>query len=110
MALIKCPECGAEVSDRAAACIKCGCPLQESYRTTIIRFEHESVMRPKCTLICEGKTYTCKAGESVELSLAKPTQITIRMSSKEETMTVTPGQRYSVSAMQSLFKLVISAY
>jgi ribosomal protein S27E len=27
MALIKCPECGAEVSDRANECIKCGFPL-----------------------------------------------------------------------------------
>ena len=29
MPLIKCPECGKEVSDRAAACIHCGCPLQQ---------------------------------------------------------------------------------
>ncbi len=28
MALIKCPECGKEISDKAAACIHCGCPLQ----------------------------------------------------------------------------------
>ena len=27
MALIKCPECGIEVSDKAQACINCGCPL-----------------------------------------------------------------------------------
>jgi len=27
MALIKCRECGAEVSDQAAACIKCGAPI-----------------------------------------------------------------------------------
>ena len=27
MALIKCPECGKEISDRAQACIHCGCPL-----------------------------------------------------------------------------------
>lgn len=29
MALIKCPECGKEISDRAASCIHCGCPLQQ---------------------------------------------------------------------------------
>lgn len=28
MALIKCPECGKEISDRADACIHCGCPLK----------------------------------------------------------------------------------
>ena len=27
MALIKCPECGGQVSDKAPACIHCGCPL-----------------------------------------------------------------------------------
>lgn len=27
MALIKCPECGKEISDKAAACINCGCPV-----------------------------------------------------------------------------------
>ena len=30
MALIRCPECGKEVSDRAPACIHCGCPLTPS--------------------------------------------------------------------------------
>lgn len=30
MALIKCPECGKEVSDKALACIHCGFPLHEN--------------------------------------------------------------------------------
>lgn len=30
MALIKCPECGKEVSDRASACPNCGCPISDS--------------------------------------------------------------------------------
>ena len=29
MALIKCPNCGKEVSDKALTCIHCGCPLVE---------------------------------------------------------------------------------
>ena len=27
MSLIKCPECGKEISDTALACIHCGCPI-----------------------------------------------------------------------------------
>lgn len=27
MALIKCSECGADVSEKASMCVKCGCPL-----------------------------------------------------------------------------------
>ena len=30
MALIKCPECGKEFSDKAPACIHCGCPTPEA--------------------------------------------------------------------------------
>ena len=30
MALIKCPECSAEISDRASTCVKCGCPVKDS--------------------------------------------------------------------------------
>ena len=29
MALITCPECGKQVSDRVAACIHCGCPIPQ---------------------------------------------------------------------------------
>jgi len=38
MALIKCPECGKEISDKAASCIHCGCPIQPqqtAYRAEI---------------------------------------------------------------------------
>lgn len=30
MALIKCPECGKKISDKASACPNCGCPVQIS--------------------------------------------------------------------------------
>ena len=36
MALIKCPECGGQLSDKAQACIHCGYPLQESQPQEII--------------------------------------------------------------------------
>lgn len=32
MALIKCPECKSEVSDKAKSCPKCGCPIDDSVR------------------------------------------------------------------------------
>ena len=31
MAMIKCPECGAEISTRAVSCVKCGLPMSEIY-------------------------------------------------------------------------------
>lgn len=29
MAINKCPDCGNPVSDRAKACVRCGCPISE---------------------------------------------------------------------------------
>ncbi|WP_299198404.1 hypothetical protein [uncultured Amphritea sp.] len=30
MALVKCPDCGTNVSDRAPACVNCGCPISSA--------------------------------------------------------------------------------
>ena len=37
MALIKCVECGAEVSDKAVSCIKCGCPIKMPETTISVK-------------------------------------------------------------------------
>ena len=39
MALIKCPECGKEISDKAAACIHCGCPLDNANPTPESKYD-----------------------------------------------------------------------
>lgn len=36
MALIKCPECGREISDKAGKCPHCGCPLQKQEDKVIV--------------------------------------------------------------------------
>ena len=36
MALIKCKECGKEISDKATNCIHCGCPVNSITKETII--------------------------------------------------------------------------
>lgn len=33
MALINCPECGKEISDKASHCIHCGCPINQPQET-----------------------------------------------------------------------------
>lgn len=46
MALISCPECGKEVSDRASSCIHCGCPLREE-AIPVVAPAAEKVTLPK---------------------------------------------------------------
>ena len=39
MALIKCPECGKEFSDKANACPNCACPVEREKRKVVIERE-----------------------------------------------------------------------
>ena len=52
MALIKCPECGKEISDKASRCPKCGYPIEiikkESY-INIKEFENIVLNDVECT-------------------------------------------------------------
>ena len=44
MALIKCSECGKEISDRAASCIHCGCPVGNA-QDGVLRVELSSFLK-----------------------------------------------------------------
>ena len=113
MAMIKCPECGAEISDKATSCIKCGCPISGVLASALIKFDDPAVIRYKCTVICDGKEYTCKQGESVEIPMVKASEIQISVSGGygKLTTTVNPGRRYKVEFKGGFFgnKPVITA-
>jgi len=42
MALIKCSECGHEVSDKAQSCPKCGAPINQIELPTIVKYDPNS--------------------------------------------------------------------
>lgn len=49
MALINCPECGKEISDKAVACPHCGCPINTQPRQEVaVEDNEEYVFCPKC--------------------------------------------------------------
>ena len=58
MALIKCPECGREVSDRANACIHCGFPLNEVIAT---KPQTSNALKKVVIPCCENTTYKLTA-------------------------------------------------
>ena len=59
MALIVCPECGREVSDKAKACPHCGCPVktQDTYLN-----EDKPKICPRCHLTNPSSTHICDCG------------------------------------------------
>lgn len=93
MALIKCPECGKEISGRASACPNCGYPIQEhvadptEYR--VIAYVGESI-KPKVRnfIVQSGKLpevtlVFCKSGFITEGSYTRETASSIVTRFKE---------------------------
>ena len=99
MALIKCPECGSEVSDKAVACPRCGCPIKAEVGPTTIEFERSYAIRYTCTVTYSGNEYTCKQGETITLNLSGPTNINIKISGGNGSTSgiVSPGRKYLVT-------------
>lgn len=61
MALIKCPECGKEVSDRAPACIHCGFP----FSTDSVKINNHIPKQPCCPKCGSTALATVNRGYSV---------------------------------------------
>jgi RNA polymerase subunit RPABC4/transcription elongation factor Spt4 len=51
MALINCPECTKEISDKATACPNCGLPLTQQYKSASIVQKEEVVMSGVCNRV-----------------------------------------------------------
>lgn len=48
MALIACPDCGKQVSSRAAACPNCGCPLDDEVLKSVSSNDDKGLKCPRC--------------------------------------------------------------
>ena len=123
MALIKCPECGHEVSDRAVQCPKCAYPIAANRFDGIIRIKLNPIQQNVYTqrvsakqkvsismdgsIIWEGNT-----GEIAEIEIDKPTYIQIQY---HTTMSAwgakckgmidpSKGAKYAVQAMHGFAK------
>lgn len=82
MALIKCPECGQMVSDKAAACIHCGTPLagMDKVKIKLFYFNDTSMMgrARACNMeIYDGNKliWSGQSGTSVTLTIPNPTRL-----------------------------------
>ena len=125
MALIKCVECGKEVSDRAQSCPNCGCPIEASVPNGTVRIKLSPVKAPtgfngnqKASIISNGKTlWEGMTGDVAELYFEGPTTITAKYHLSmmhyggECSGTVDPAKskKYNVSARQGIMstKLVL---
>lgn len=113
MALIKCPECGREVSDRATVCPSCAYPIAEMKKNSVAMIKipqyKQSVSNPnlflaavsssKVVITSEDKTiWEGKPGQIARFEIDGPTEIRININciSKPLVDVVYPGCKYEL--------------
>lgn len=100
MALINCPECGQQVSDKAEVCIHCGAPLKEKpLEPVYVSFPQVSTFTGRGTVYYNGTSESCAPGGTVCIEITGPTDIEVKMSSYfgRPTMQVKPGDKVQVT-------------
>ena len=109
MALIKCPECGKEVSDKAQSCPNCGCPLSEMVASGTVRIKMPNnivegwvgLFSSRSATVTDNKgrvLWKGQHGENASFTIDEPTQITINLGgwANEVSGTVYPKKKYSL--------------
>lgn len=118
MALINCPECGTEVSDKAASCPKCAFPIAESRPDGTVRIKMTVISqtvtgKQAVTVFSEGKPlWEGRTGEIAEIHFDKPTRVKIKYHTGMTTWgaecegLIDPqkGKRYATHAVRGMFK------
>lgn len=49
--IIKCSECGKEISDKAKFCVNCGCPIEDKYKQTEKYTSEQTDKRPEAATL-----------------------------------------------------------
>ena len=111
MAMIKCPECGQLVSDKAEACIHCGAPLREKPPEPVyVSFPQVSSLTGKGNVYYNGKSQSCAPGGTICIDdISGPTTIEVKMNSYfgKPSIVVKPGDKIQVT-VSGLGKISLS--
>lgn len=123
MAMIKCPECGKDVSDLAKSCPNCGCPIEALSPSGEVRIKFSPLRAPdgfngnqKVSLMSNGKVlWEGRSGEVAELHFDGPTSVTVKYHMSlmhyggECSGTIDPvkSKKYNVSARQGIMSTKI---
>lgn len=118
MSLIKCPECGKEISDKAATCPNCGMPLRREDRGTydviITREKQWFLINPKIKIIVDGvDEYSIENNSSITIPLTTGVHTLIFSLGIRKTQTnidVTENLNINVKFNRATGEIVVSGY
>lgn len=109
MALIKCPECSKEISNKASACPNCGCPLSEMVKGGTVRIKMpNNIVEGWAGLFSSRKAlvkddngsvlWEGSHGENASFTIDEPTNILIELGGWANPVSgiVEPKRKYSL--------------
>lgn len=101
MALINCPECNKEISNKAQSCPSCGAPLLLS-KVVKIKFPRgQQLLNMNCSVYDENNNLLakCKEGEVANFEIEEETLIYVYMNSRigRASIVAHPGDRFEVN-------------
>lgn len=122
MAMIKCPECGKEISDRAVACPNCAFPIAEAKTDGIIRIKLGTIKsglgsKQSVTISSNDKVlWEGKVGTIAEIKIDEPMNIDIKYhlnavhygGSCSGEIDPSKGKKYFVQARQGFMKTILN--
>lgn len=109
MAMIKCEECGKEISDKAKVCPNCGCPLDQMQIGGTVRVKMPNNVADGFAALLSSKNcfirikdgnciWKGKLGENASFEIDKPTDIVIELGALGNPVsgTVEPRKKYTL--------------
>jgi len=85
MALIACPECKTEVSDKAPACPKCGVPILTDSKVVVYGYTQQFLVNPKVEVFwneeSQGKV---SKGEMLEFDIDTDGEVLFKVKGKKK--------------------------
>lgn len=100
MALIACPECSAEISDKAPTCPKCGVPVASAPKEVLVHVARTSgqLFNIGCRISSGGRVLASgKQGETLRVPCTGPIEIQLKVNGSfgKARQVVEPGERYN---------------
>lgn len=120
--MIKCPECGKEVSEKAVICPNCAYPIADSKPDGIVQIKMTALQRgafggkQKATLSAGGKVlWEGQVGQIAEVYFNGPTSVDIQYKTSamyyggkcSGMIDPSKGKKYSVHSRQGVMKTVM---
>jgi len=93
MALITCPDCGKEVSDRAPSCPQCGAPLQIESKVVVYGYTQEYLINPGVKVFWQGTLVgTVKRGDVLSFDIDTDGEVEFKGSARKAKRQVHAGR------------------